>query len=199
MNVYIGPYRRWIGPYQLADLLRYIGFSEDRCFEIGEKLSKTWLNDFCQWFDSKKKRKIKVRIDRYDSWNVDSTLAIILVPLLKQLKVNQHGAPFTDDADVPEELRSDKAKPKENEWDTDDLFFKRWTWILDEIIWTFEQLHPEADWESQYFTHPPELENRSLEDEIRLVKVDHAGYNAHSTRIDNGLRLFGKYYRGLWD
>jgi hypothetical protein len=28
---------------------------------------------------------------------------------------------------------------------------------------------------------------------------DKEGYDKHSKRIDNGLRLFGKYYRGLWD
>jgi hypothetical protein len=31
------------------------------------------------------------------------------------------------------------------------------------------------------------------------AKFDVEGYQAHSKRIDNGLRLFGKYYRGLWD
>jgi hypothetical protein len=30
-------------------------------------------------------------------------------------------------------------------------------------------------------------------------KVDHNGMNKHNERINNGLRLFGKYYRNLWD
>ena len=55
MKVYIGPYKNWIGPYQIADLLQYIGFSEDTCHKIGERLSKTFLNTICLWIDSKKK------------------------------------------------------------------------------------------------------------------------------------------------
>ena len=30
-------------------------------------------------------------------------------------------------------------------------------------------------------------------------KFDSEGYDAWNKRIENGLRLFGKYYRGLWD
>ena len=61
MKVYIGPYRNWWGPYQLANLLQKVGVSDDRCDKIGEWLSDTWVDDLCQWIDSKEKRKIKVR------------------------------------------------------------------------------------------------------------------------------------------
>ena len=30
-------------------------------------------------------------------------------------------------------------------------------------------------------------------------KCDYDGMNKVNERINNGLRLFGKYYRGLWD
>ena len=30
-------------------------------------------------------------------------------------------------------------------------------------------------------------------------KFDREGYNEYQARIDNGFRLFGKYYQGLWD
>ena len=55
--------------------------------------------------------------------------------LLKQLDKEKHGAPYTDDNDVPEYLRSHMAQPKENEWDTDSLHFMRWDWIIAEMIW----------------------------------------------------------------
>ena len=51
---------------------------------------------------------------------MDHTLAMIIVPMLKQLKETKHGAPFVDDEDVPEELKSTSAPAKENDWDTDD-------------------------------------------------------------------------------
>ena len=51
--------------------------------------------------------------------------------------------------DVPEELRSTSAPPKENDYDTDDNHFKRWEWILNEMIWAFAQ-KLDDDAESQF-------------------------------------------------
>lgn len=115
----------------------------------------------------------RIKIDPWDSWSVDYTLALIIVPLLKQLKDTTHGAPNTDDSDVPEDLKSTSAPEKENEWDVDDNWFKRWDWIIDEMIWAFEA----------------------------IIKDDYHYWNSkeYQDRIENGLRLFGKYYRGLWD
>jgi hypothetical protein len=41
----------------------------------------------------RKNRKLQVVIHRYDTWNMDSTLAHITVPMLKQLKKITHGIP----------------------------------------------------------------------------------------------------------
>ena len=183
MKVRIGKYRSWIGPYQLADMLQYVGLSEDRCHAIGEWLAETWLNTACEWLDSKKNRAVKIHIDDYDVWSMDSTLAYIILPMLKKLEQMKHGSPITDDADVPEAVRSTAAPAKKNEWDTDDFFFQRWDFILSEMIWAFEQIHPDNDWEDQYFTPTFNME----------------GHDKHNQRIENGLRLFGKYFRALWD
>ena len=51
------------------------------------------------------------------------------------LKKDKHGAPNTDDADVPDRLKSTSAPPKTNTYDTDEFHFQRWDWILDEMIW----------------------------------------------------------------
>jgi hypothetical protein len=56
-----------------------------------------------------------VKIDRWDTWSMDSTLAQIVLPMLRQLQDTKHGAPFVDDDDVPEHLRSTAAPAKENE------------------------------------------------------------------------------------
>ena len=74
MKVYIGKYSDYIGPYQIADSFKKIGISKETCDKMGDWLASTWINDFLQWIDSKKKRKIKVHIDNYDLWNMDSTL-----------------------------------------------------------------------------------------------------------------------------
>ena len=109
MKVYIGPYTTWLGPYQIADKIPFI--SEDTRNKIGDWLANTWVNDFCNWLESKKQRKVKIRIDNYDTWNMDSTLALIIVPMLKQLRETKHGAPMVDNEDVPSTMRYDDAAP----------------------------------------------------------------------------------------
>jgi hypothetical protein len=219
MHVKIGPYKNWIGPYQIADCLEYVGVSKDRCHKIGEFLSeKTWVGPICTWIDKKKKRKVKIHIDKYDTWNMNSTLALIILPMLKQLKATKHGAPFVDDSDVPEHIRSTNAKPKENEWDTDGYHFDRWDWVLSEMIWTFEQLHPDSNWEDQYHSgvhdfkfvesehEHIDLETGKPSKTYEMVKgpndthkFDIEGFDAHVKRMDAGVLLFGKYFRNLWD
>jgi len=213
MKIFLGPFRSWVGPFQLADQLQKVGVSEDRCHAIGEWLADTWVLSVCQWIDSKRKRKVKVHIDNYDVWNLDATLAYVILPALIKLKEQQHGAPFTEDSDVPEELRSYNAPPKENEYDTDDLHFKRWDWVLDEIIWTFSQIHPDNNWEDLYHTgeidmqfNPIKFDDKGEPSLFEMVNgpkdthtFDKEGYKKHSDRIQNGLRLFGFYYSGLWD
>jgi hypothetical protein len=226
MKVYIGPYRDWFGPYQLADLLQKVGVSKDTCYKIGQKLAgdsdkldghtrislkrnPTALARFLEWVHSKKKRKVKIKLHAYDTWNMDSTLSIIILPMLKKLKETKHGSPFVDDADVPEHLRSTMAAPKENEWDTDSLFHDRWEWVIDEIIWTFEQLQSDCDWEAQYYSGENDTIFEKSEDNNNTWELkrgpkhtqvfDAEGYKKHDERIQRGLILFGKYYRSLWD
>ena len=98
-----------------------------------------------------KERKISIKIDHWDVWSADNTLSLIIHPLLVELQKNKHGAPSVDDEDVPEELRSTSAPPTENDWSTDDNYFKRWDWVLDEMIWTFAQ-KLEDDVERQFHT-----------------------------------------------
>ena len=106
-----------------------------------------WLYN---WFGYSPKQKTSIRIDRWDTWSMDHTLAHIVLPMLVQLKETKHGSPFVDDEDVPEELRSTSAPPKENDYDTDDNHHKRWDWVMDEMIWAFEQKQDD-DWESAYY------------------------------------------------
>ena len=138
-----------------------------------------------------------VKIDRYDTWSMDHTLAYIIVPMLKQLNDAKHGAPFTDDEDAPEELRSTSAEPKVSEWDTDSNHFKRWDWLMGEMIWAFEQELKDDD-ESQFYDHS-ESEGLPIEESLGKLKVDSDGLKAHQKRKQNGFRLFGKYYQALWD
>ena len=201
MKVYIGPYKNWIGPYQLADMIPFI--SEDTSFRIGTWLSKTWINSVCEWIDSKRQRKIKVRIHEYDTWNMNDTLAHIILPMLKQLKATKHGSQFVDDEDVPVHMRHGDPEGYDN-W----VHYK-WDWVLNEIIWAFEQ-ELNDDWEAQFTHGTPVYVDEEVEHEkygtcytFKQTNpdywVDREGIKAYNDRINNGIRLFGKYYRGLWD
>ena len=158
-------------------------------------------------------RKEKIRIDKWDTWNMDHTLALIISPMLKQLQATKHGAPYVDDEDVPEELRSTAAPPKLNEWDTDANHFKRWDWVLDEMIWAFEQ-HASDD-DSEQFHHntdnldmqfvtiegsdASEMKFGSIDPSKPAPSYDLEGHKAHEERKRRAFTLFGKYYSGLWD
>ena len=148
----------------------------------------TWLYLFLERIESKRKRKIKIHIDKWDTWSMDHTLAQIVLPMLKQLKETKHGSAQVDMDDVPPEMRMTSTE----DWD-DQLVFDfyndpelskqniqcdihdRWNWVMDEMIFAFEFIVDEDNRYSHNF-------NQEVED-----------------RVANGLSLFGKYYQGLWD
>lgn len=151
MRVKIGPYPKW------------------RWYD-------NWLYNF---LGKEKKQSIEVQIDPWDTWSMDHTLAYIALPMLKQLKKTKHGAPDVDDQDVPENLRKANADPKDNEWDVDSNWHKRWDWVMDEMIYSFDC--------------------KINKDEVYMRFNDRSKMEAEQQRISNGFRLFGKYYEALWD
>jgi len=138
-----------------------------------------------------RKRKINVQIHDYDVWGVDQTLAFIIVPVLEKLREKKNGSPSVDPEDAPFEDIHD-----------------RWDWVLDEMIWAFEQ-HRKGNWEDQYYHNDDQLEitfenselvvNRQRDLSKPAYHVDTDGIAKHNARMDNGRRLFAKYYNGLWD
>ena len=122
MKVYIGNYPNWYSTYNFENWLleklhkKYHWDIEEKdytrldkiivwCCDKWQKVLNVTINKLFQ------KRTVKIRIDKYDTWNMDETLGFIIVPMLKQLKATKHGTPWTDDEDVPEELRSTSAPP----------------------------------------------------------------------------------------
>ena len=133
------------------------------------------------------KRLEDIHIHDDDTWNMDQTLALIILPMLKQLKATKHGVPFIDFKDQPAHLQFiprqyDRRAIKDlfNDWDDFDAEFdqqvKCWNWILDEMIWAVEQIVSVND----------------IDPEIWYT-------NEFQARISHGLVLFGRYYQSLWD
>jgi hypothetical protein len=174
-------------------------------------------NPINRWSNSRK-RKVKVRVDNYDVWGADHTLAMIIAPTLKKLKEIKHGYPHVDNEDVPEELRFTLSEKEEYEWDgtVDAKHEARWNWVLDEMIWAFEQHADPNDGEDEFchnaeqlavkFTplpDNPKLSSLSMNYQKDPSKpaywVDEEGKKKHHARKVNGVRLFAKYYESLWD
>jgi len=226
VKVYFSNYRNhWLSPYTILEKVffwREIDYDEP----IIEKWSKRLLPICDAWqkfLDFLHPRINYVKIDRYDTWSMDHTLAHIVLPMLKQLKETKHGGPLVDDKDVPKHLKSTSAPPKENDWDVDENHFLRWDYVLDEMIFAFEHIIKE-NWEKEYeegtidFLSVP-VDNKGFElfcphNEVEkskstffqlkegpnhTFKRDEKAIKEINKRIDNGLMMFGKYYRNLWD
>ena len=142
--------------------------------------------------DITKERIVNVTIEEQDTWNMDETLALIIVPMLKQLKEQKQGAPHVDEGDVPENLWAPDGEDLED-GDVDSNWFKRWEYVIDEMIWSFEQCL--IDWEEQYYKY---VDDPNKQFKMRLVWSDDNGRKAHQERMTNGFTLFGKYYQCLW-
>ena len=149
--------------------------------------------------DSSKQRKVSIRIDKWDSWNADQTIAMVAYPLLVQLKATKHGAPCVDDEDVPEELRSYNSEQGEDEYDVDSNHFARWDYVLGEMIFAMQELSEGCKSEEQFFDWSNCKEEGSLQEQLEGLKVDDEGLQAYMQRVDKGCRLLGKYFRALWD
>jgi len=205
MKVYIGPYRsRWISTIHDKHMMRRYGLEwndnqdwKDRAWERAEDALQWIYNNTINLYLDKVERKINIRIDREDTWSMDHTLAHIVVPMLKQLKETKHGSPYVDDVDVPEHLRNNSPNNKEF-WngDIDDNHHARWEWVLDEMIWAFEQKTRDG-WEGDYYGEWIEDDTKALGGSFE--SCDSEGMKAHQKRMSNGFQLFGKYYEALWD
>ena len=137
-----------------------------------------WLYDL---FGIEAEQKVKVKIEEWDTWNMDTTLAYIVLPMLKQLKATKHGYPSN--------------LPNEAVWDD----------ILDKMIFAFNSKL--IDWEEQFQSGEHDVIWTENEDGSRTMEkgpndtfeIDTVGMEQYRKRISEGFLLFGKYYDNLWD
>ena len=163
-----------------------------------------FYHDWFRAFGWKFEEKVSVKIDKWDTWSMDSTLAHIVVPMLEQLRAETHGAPHTDDEDRPAHLIGTVAHRYSGE--VDEFHFDAWDWILGEMLFAHKSKHD--NWEEQFYSGTREvtwIESELAEYSIMNIEgddtleIDWEGRKAYQKRITNGFRLFGKYYENLWD
>jgi len=184
---------------------------------ITDNWGQNILNFTINRIQNNRKRIEKIKIDNYDVWNMDYTLGMIALPMLKKLKEIQHGAPYVDPEDVPEHLRPTKEQTEQymKNGTGDPTIFERWDWVLGEMIFAFESKF--NDWEDKFHSGEIKVEfvpidkdgNEVPEDEAVYHEMrtaegdthvwDKEGHFAYQKRVSNGFRLFGAYYEGLWD
>lgn len=166
-----------------------------------------------------KGNKTEVVIERHDTWSLDHTLAMIILPALLQLKATKQGVPgqIVTVTGGSGELQDSFDFYKESYDDAWEKNIKLWDEILDKIIWSFQQLALE-DYDDLYHHGQAKYDfeecdkqcynpiTKKMEKTYKMVDknpnehwYDHVGHQLHEERIQEGLELFGKYYRALWD
>jgi hypothetical protein len=165
-------------------------------------------------------RKVDVKIDNFDTWSLDNTLATIILPALIQLKETKHGVP----SELTERIGGDFDNNlvfdfiKEDDTKVFDQLCEKWDEILDKMIWSFLQLSIEDDYDSQY--HHGKMEFDWIKSDHKYTDpvtgktettyqmkdknpnshwYDTVGHELHNERVQEGLDLFGTYFRNLWD
>jgi len=147
-------------------------------------------------------RKIKVKYHNYDTWNLDHTLALIILPGLKQLKATNHGYASVDNSDLPTACLKDASGEE------------RWEWVMDEMIWAFSEMANDYPGQEAFqsgnvdfvWAKVDALGNDDPEGSLyrmdngpnHTFSIDFEGRKKYDERIQRGLTLFGKYYRNLW-
>ena len=214
MKVYKSNYRHhWISPYKILEKLIFW-----REIDYDEPLIDKWSNRLLPFskayqvvMDFIHPKIDYVKIDRYDTWSMDHTLADIILPMLKQLDTDKHGAPHVDDEDVPIELQS-WTSPAKDEYDVDGHHFARWDYVLNEMIFAFESKVDDT-WQEKFYSGVSDMKSVPCEWDAEgkptlytfekgpnhTHEFDYEGMKVVQERITNGFRLFGKYYEGLWD
>jgi len=214
VKIYKSNYRNhWISPYIILEKVffwREIDYDEPLIEKWADRLlpfSKAYqaVMDFIH------PRISYVKIDHYDTWSMDHTLADIILPMLKQIQKEKHGSPHVDDEDVPIELQS-WTSPAKDEYDVDGHHFARWDYVLNEMIFAFE-CKIDDSWEEKFSSGEHDMKSVPCKwDENGkptlynfekgpndTYKCDYEGMREVQKRITNGFRLFGRYYENLWD
>lgn len=140
----------------------------------------------------------RVVVHDFDVWCIGTTVAKIMVPLLKRYRKVCYGVPGCMFGDGSEKDRAEAEA--------------KWEGVLDKIQWSMEQIaygevdEPEAkrpegvtrkEWDERFWAYidgsKEDAEMRDAFEEAAKKSVD---YNA---RVQEGCELLGKHLRDLWE
>lgn len=169
-------------------------------------------------------RSISIQIDSWDTWSLDHTLALIILPSLKEYRKVLHGYPSNFSNLVSgsdHELQMCFDFYKESVDDYPDVSFEAWKMTVDKMIWSFEQIVNDQTLEEFYtITESKVRKGKTIDDMFKPVdpqdpkqgyildddnyyeikqEIDWQGRERHEELIQEGIDLFAKYYKNLWD
>lgn len=109
-----------------------------------------------------------------DLWSLDYTIAKFALPRLIELKKVKHGVPCSM-FDDPQDASDEGYKLAE----------ERWSEIMDKMIWSMDYIVYNREYE---YYPDPDTEDR-----------DYSRLKAAELRFQEGMDLFAKHFRSLWD
>jgi hypothetical protein len=172
-----------------------------------------------KWGKTTGRRKVKIQVDYWDTWNLDSTLAQIIYPCLLQLRATKHGIPgeFAEVGGASYEAQQSFDFYNDENGELFNQRCNEWDLVLDKMIWAFQQITEgnyeekyhhgvgEYDWKESDKLYPNPITGK-MEKTFQMIDknpndhwYDYVGVQEHNRRIQEGLDLFAKYFRDLWD
>lgn len=122
-------------------------------------------------------RKIKIRIDRDDLYDLSHTLGVIILSALKQFEHNKKGTPVDMYTQRHWDLNAigdkNRTKKENTEYKKEEKqAVKKWSDIIKSMIWSFEQ--------------------------IAVNDIRGTCDEEFNNKLTYGLEMFAKYYFALW-
>jgi hypothetical protein len=175
-----------------------VGLKEKTADSIADFLCKLGLQKTFDLINDWNQSTIaKVKIEEQDLWGLDHTLAIVIhASLLKFRELDKHGVPgrITGHETFDDDENDEKYNSKMAEWND----------ILDKMIFSFDAIINEDKYFDEYYVVKPDLDCgkdfiESLNDPDCRGIFDNDAYLKHEERVQEGIDLFAKYFRNLWD
>ncbi len=161
-----------------------------------------------------KQRTFSIKIENHDLWDFNGSVGPIILEWLKQFRTyNKHGVP----ADMPSFLNTVEDYTTQLCFD----FYKQsnppfsdsedeWNIILDKMIWSFEEIINEPNGDCYWDVKPnidfdttfaQESKSDGFHETVwkETGKFNHRKHDEYQNKIQEGLDLFCKYLRNLWD
>ena len=194
MKVYLGKYVYPITTYDIASKIIFWENDEYRkklnsilkfglTYNQNSKNKKlSILSKFLDKYNSYQKRKVFIKIDDYDVYDLEYTLSLIIEPALRKLLKDEWLGSFkVDNEDLPKDLQisddeyklisSVYSETDKNAMEISNRLEQQFKYVINKMIYAFSVIN-----------------NTELDEDDEYYKK----------KIDEGLRLFGKYFRNLW-